>query len=267
MVIRRRITAVYRIFHQTLAQHFFIFNLYKKIVAMRSIAILSFILLSFASCRQVTGSGNIIKEKKQVGSFTGISAGSAFEVEVHIGSPASVEIETDDNLMKLVSVRVREEELEISLRESVGIRNGHLKAFVTVPSLNYLESSGAANVTVLDVVKNSGKVELHASGAAKLKTEVDAPVVNAESSGAANIEITGKTRDFDADASGAGNIHASGLMSENATADASGAGNVHLYASVKLKATASGAGNVFYKGGAAVEKEESGGGSVKKAGD
>lgn len=234
---------------------------------MRSIAILSFILLSFASCRQVTGSGNIITEKKQVGSFTGISAGSAFEVEVHIGSPASVEIEADDNLMKLVNVRVSEDELKISLKESVGIRNGHLKAYVTVPSLNSVESSGAANVTVLDLLKNSGKVELHASGAAKIKAEVDAPAVDAESSGAANVELTGKTRDLDADASGAGNIHASGLMSENATAEASGAGNVHLYASVKLKAKASGAGNVFYKGGAAVEQESSGGGSVKKAED
>jgi hypothetical protein len=234
---------------------------------MRSIAILSFILLSFASCRQVTGSGNIITEKKDVSAFTGISAGSAFEVEVHIGSPASVSIEADDNLMKLVSVRVSDNELKIYLKESVGIRNGHLKAIVTAPSLNYLESSGAANVTVLDLLKNAGKVELHASGAAKLKVEVDAPGVDAESSGAANIELTGKTRDFDADASGAGNIHAIGLMSENATADASGAGNVHLYASVKLKASASGAGNVFYKGGAAVEKEESGGGSVQKAED
>ena len=80
----------------------FIFNLYKKLIAMRQIVILSILLLSFASCRRVTGSGNIIKEKKQVESFTGISAGSAFEVEVRIGSPASVEIEADDNLMKMV---------------------------------------------------------------------------------------------------------------------------------------------------------------------
>ncbi len=234
---------------------------------MRSIAILSFVLLFFASCRHVTGSGNIVTEKKQVGAFTGISAGSAFEVEVHIGSPASVEVEADDNLMKLVNVRVNGDELRISLKESVAITNGHLKAFVTVPSLNYVESSGAANITILDLLKNSGTVTVHASGAAKIKAELDAPVVKAESSGAANLELTGKTRDFDADASGAGNIHASGLMSENAHAEASGAGNVHLYASVKLNAKASGAGNVFYKGGASVEQESSGGGSVQKADD
>ena len=231
---------------------------------MRQILILSFILLCFSSCRQIHGSGKIITEKKQVESFTGISAGSAFEVEVHIGSPVSVEIEADDNLMKMVQVKVVDNTLRIHFRENYSITNGHLKALVTVPSLNYIESSGAANVTVLDLLKNTVKIKLDASGAAKIKADVEAPDVDAESSGAANIELTGKTRNFDADASGAGNIHASGLLCENVKAEASGAGNVHVYASVKLKANASGAGNVFYKGGAAVEKESSGGGSVKK---
>ena len=164
----------------------------------------------------------------------------------------------------MVNVKVSGNELKIYFKNNYSITDGHLKAFVTVPDLNYIESSGAANVTVLDLLKNSDKIKLNASGAAKIKVEVDAPEVKAESSGAANIELTGKTRDFDADASGAGNIHASGLMSENANAEASGAGNVHLYASVKLKANASGAGNIFYKGGAAVEQEASGGGTVNK---
>jgi hypothetical protein len=241
---------------------FYIFT--KKLIAMKQIAILSIILLSFASCRQVTGSGNIIKEKKQVESFTGISGSSAFEVEVRIGSPASVEIETDDNLMKMVQVKVERNVLRIHLSNGYNIRKGHLKAFVTVPSLDYIESSGAANVTVLDLLKNSGKIKLNASGAAKIKAEVDAPEIEAESSGASNIELTGKTKDFEADASGGANIHASGLMSENAKAEASGAGNVHLYASVNLKAKASGAGNIFYKGGAAVQQETSGAGNVNK---
>jgi hypothetical protein len=243
----------------------FLFSIFtEKIITMKQIAILSIVLLSFASCRQVHGSGNIVKEKKQVESFTGISAGSAFEVEVHIGNAASVEIETDDNLVKIVDVSVDNGVLKIYLKNNYGITDGHLKAFVTVPSLNYIESSGAANVTVLDLLKNPGKIKLNASGAAKIKVEVDAPDVDAESSGAASIELTGRTKEFDADASGAGSIHASGLMSENAKAEASGAGNVHLYASVKLKANASSAGNIFYKGGAAVEQEASSGGSVSK---
>lgn len=232
---------------------------------MKQIAILSFIIFSFASCRQITGSGNVISEKKLVEAFTGISAGSAFEVEVKIGSPASVEIEADDNIMDMVKVKVVDNVLRIDLKNGLSIGNGHFKAFVTVPRLDYIESSGAANVTVLDEVKDAEKIKLHASGAAKIKAQVDAPKVDAESSGAAEIELTGKTKDFDADASGGASIHASGLMSENADVEASGAGNVHLYVSVSLKANASGAGNIFYKGGGTVlEKQTSGAGNVNK---
>jgi Putative auto-transporter adhesin, head GIN domain len=231
---------------------------------MRQIAILLFILLSFPSCRRVTGSGNVISEKKEVGNFTGISAGSAFDVEVRIGSPVSVEIEADDNLMKLVQVKVVGNTLRIHARNGISFTDCHFKALVTVPGLDHIESTGAATVKVIGEIKNSEKIELHASGAAKIKAQVDAPKVDAESSGAADIELTGKTRNFDANASGGANIHASGLMSENADAEATGAGNVHVYASVKLDASASGAGNVFYKGGAVVSKETSGAGNVNK---
>jgi len=232
---------------------------------MRQIAILSIVLLSFASCQHETGSGNIITEKKSVDNFTALSAGSGFEVEVKIGSPVSVEIEADDNLMKYIQVKVEGGKLRIQSKNNFTISNGHLKAYITVPSLDDIESSGAADINVLDEIKSSGKVRLHASGAAKITAKVDAPKVDAESSGAANIQVSGRTKDIYADASGGAVIEADELLSENANAEASGAGNVHVFASVKLKAKASGAGNVYYKGGAAnVQADESGAGNVKK---
>lgn len=232
---------------------------------MRYLVILSFIVLSATSCRQITGSGNIISEKKDVGNFRGISAGSGFDVEVHIGSPVSVVIDADDNLMKMVKVRVEDGVLKIHSRNGLSITDGHLKAVVTVPGLNYIESTGAATIHVLDDLKDDKKIKLHASGAAKIVANVDAPEIETESSGAANIDVSGRTKDLSAHASGGAGIDADELMSENADAEASGAANVHVYASVKLNAHASGAGNILYKGEAAVNKETSGAGTVNKA--
>lgn len=231
---------------------------------MKNVLVFTVALLALASCHQIDGSGKIVTEKKQVENFEGVSAGNAIEVQVRIGSPASVEIEADDNLMKLVETNVSNGVLRVHLRNNYSISNGHVKAFVTVPQLNYVESTGAANVDVLDEIKNAEKITLHASGAAEINAKVDAPYVKIESSGAATVKASGKTRDLDADASGGANIHAEELMSENAHAEASGAGNVHVYASVKLDAKASGAGNVLYKGGASVHADESGAGNVKK---
>ena len=232
---------------------------------MRQIAILSIVLFTLASCQHETGSGNIIKEKKPVDNFTALSAGSGFEVEVKIGSPVSVEIEADDNLMKYIKVKVEGNMLRIDAKNNFSISNGHFKSYVTVPALEEIESSGAADINVLDEIKSSGKVRLHASGAAKITAKVDAPKVDAESSGAANIEVSGRTKDIYADASGGAVIEADELLSENADAEASGAGSVHISASVKVKAKASGAGNVYYKGGASnVQADESGAGNVHK---
>ncbi len=232
---------------------------------MRQIAFFAFVLIFLSSCRHVTGSGNIVTEKKQVENFTGLSAGSAFEVEVKIGSPVSVEIEADDNLIKDVEVKVVNNTLRIYAKNGMSISNPNFKAFITVPALDNIESSGAANITVLDELKNSDKIRLHSSGAATITAKVDAPKVDVETSGAGNIKVSGKTKDINAHASGGANIYADELLSENADAHASGAGNVHVSASVKLKAHASGAGNVFYKGGAAnVQVDESGAGNVKK---
>lgn len=231
---------------------------------MRKIVFFAAMMIAFASCRQIHGSGNIITEKREVGDFKGISAGSAFDVEVKTGSPASVSVEADDNLMKLVDIRESGGVLKIHMKGGYSISDGHYKVFVTAPALNYIESSGAATVNVVDGLKNADKIKLHASGAAKIKTAADAPQIEAESSGAASIEVTGRTRDFNAKASGGANIKAGELLSENTRAEASGAGNVHVYASVSLKANASGAGNIFYRGEGNVESNASGAGTVKK---
>ncbi len=231
---------------------------------MKQLFLFAAILLAFTSCRQRHGSGNVITEKKQVDNFKGIDAGSAFEVELKNGPVASVEIQADDNLMKLVEVEVSGGVLRIHTKGSYSFSDSHFKAFITAPEINSVKATGAANINVLDVLKNNGKISFESSGAAHIRAEVDTPEVDADASGAADLKLAGKTRDYHAESSGAANIKSKELLSENAVANASGAGNIHVYASVSLKAEASGAGNVYYSGGASVEPKSSGAGNVKK---
>ena len=231
---------------------------------MKQVLLFAAVISLFTACRRVHGSGNIVTEKKQVKSFKGISVGSSFEVELKTGPAISVEIETDDNLMKLVQVRVSGDVLRIDIKDNYSINDGHFKAFVTAPEINSIRSSGAASVKAMNVLTSSGKIRFDVSGAGKITADVDAPEVEAESSGAGDIELGGRTRDYRAEASGAGNIKTKNLQTENAVVTASGAGNVHVHASVKLKAKASGAGNIYYRGGASVDQQVSGAGNVKK---
>src|SRR5688572_33495985 len=50
---------------------------------------------------QVSGSGNRLKQKRDVASFNSISYDGAFEIDVVCQQPVSLEIEGDDNILPL----------------------------------------------------------------------------------------------------------------------------------------------------------------------
>ncbi|MEI9957281.1 MAG: DUF2807 domain-containing protein [Ferruginibacter sp.] len=58
-----------------------------------------------------TGSGNVVTENRTVDNFTGIDVSSSFDVEVKIGSPASVRVEADDNIIKYIVTKVSGERI------------------------------------------------------------------------------------------------------------------------------------------------------------
>jgi len=229
---------------------------------MKNLLILAAIIFSVSSCTHIEGSGNIVTEKRQTGDFKGISVGGSFEVELKTG-PTSVEVEADDNLIKLIETRVSGDILKIEMKEHFSINNGHYKVYITAPEIRTIKCSGAANVKALDVLKSNSKISIDASGAGNVKAEIDAPEVETEASGAGDIELSGRTREYNAKASGSGNIKSSKLLSENTEAEARGAGSVHVHSSVSLQANASGAGSVYYRGGGSVKQSVSGAGSVK----
>ncbi len=217
----------------------------------------------FSSCNQMSGSGNLVKEKRQTGDFKGISAGGSFEVEVKNG-PTSVEVEADDNIINLVETEVRNGILRINTKDGNSFNDATFRVFVSTPQLETVKSSGAADIKLLDVVKGDEKLDFDVSGAAHISGTVDAPEVYAEVSGAGKIELSGRTREYVGKVSGSGELKSGDLRSETADIHVSGAGNAHVHASVLLKGEASGAGNIIYNGGARVEQRTSGAGSVKK---
>lgn len=222
------------------------------------------VLIVLSSCHQIQGSGNVVTENRSTGDFTGVSAGGGFEVELKTGSVTEVRVEADDNLMKYIETRVSGNVLHINTKSNTNIMDGHYKVFVTSPEINFINSSGAASVHIINVIKNDEKIKLEASGAASINGEVDAPKISADASGAANITVSGRTRDYDAEASGSATIKTSDLMSETTKAHASGAANIHVFTSISLNADASGAASISYKGAGNVVQKTSGAANIKK---
>lgn len=231
---------------------------------MKQMFLLLTAIIVLSSCDHESGSGNIINEKRSVDEFSGITVGGSFEVEVKVGATQQVEVEADDNIIKYVKTTVSGNTLRIRLEGGHSYNNVHLKVYVTTPGLKKIDASASAEVKVLDVLKNDGKISFDANSSADIEAEVDAPAVDAEASSSGTIKLSGKTKDYTARASSSGDIKSFELLTENADVDANSSGSIDLHASVTLKANASSSGSIEYRGAASVNKSVSSSGSVEK---
>jgi hypothetical protein len=217
--------------------------------------------------KRVHGDGNIQSDDHAISSFKILHLSVAANVYLSTGDHASVKIEGDNNLLKYVDVEQTGDVVTVRSHEGFNlIPTGDLKVYVTNPTYEKIEASGACNIESQNKLTSPDGLEMHMSGAGNIKLEVDAPRVDARLSGAGNIYLKGQSKDVRLTLSGAGNAHCYDLLAENTDVNISGFGSAEVYASVKLSASVSGAGNVDYKGNATdVEQHVSGAGGVHKA--
>ena len=196
--------------------------------------------VSFDLCG-TKGSGNVVSERRDISEFSGIDVGGIYKVDVTIGEDFSVEIETDDNLLPLISTEVDGDVLKIESSKRFK-PSDQVRVHVTAPDIRSLDISGAARIEV--------------TGVANDELTVDA-------SGASKVNLSGETQKLTVDVSGATSVDAEQLTAQDAAVDSSGAGNVAVNVTGELRADGSGASKIYYSGSpATVVKKTSGAGKV-----
>lgn len=235
-----------------------------KLTVMKKILFLLFTLVTLASCRFTTGSGNIISETRSVKNFDGITVGGDFEVEVRIGPATSVVVEADDNIMEYIETTSSGSTLKIRTDDNRNMSDVHMKVYITTPSLIKVRSAASAEVVVQDIMVSTDKLTLKASSGSSIISELDAPEVEADVSSGASITISGKTKNYDAHASSGSDIRSWDLLSENTTVKVSSGAEAKVYASVSLNANASSGASITYHGAAVIKKSISSGASLTK---
>jgi hypothetical protein len=231
----------------------------------RIISTLLIIGLIIVSCNVIgeIGSGNVIRQDRKVGSFTGIEVSGAFDVKLIQGTANSVVVEADDNLLDLIKTEVRNNTLVIENKKPI-THSKSLKVFVTFTELKSVEMSGAVNI------ESQGKLtlpelSLEGSGASNSNLDLDVQHLNLDYSGGSKLKLTGSAKDVGVDASGAVDILAFDLAAENYKLDISGAGKAEINVTKNLKVDISGAASVHYKGSPTnFYQDISGAGTVRK---
>jgi type 1 fimbria pilin len=238
---------------------------------------------------QARGNGNIEKQERDVGDFTGISVKSGIDLTVSQGEQSRVVIETDENLQEYIITEVTSGILHVYVRKNARIsRSSAMDAHVTVKGLDKLmisgggdvESDGMIHTDDIGIAVSGGgdlqfdlkanRATCEVSGGGDVSLDVDIGEFKAALSGGGDLDLDGDLGLFDLSMSGGGDaeIHG-GSSAEGVLADISGGGDLTLEMNCeKIKVSSVGGGDVSAKAGADVSEASfsiSGGGDLHLA--
>lgn len=230
---------------------------------MRKIS--SFLIIGLlTSCAAITKHGPVVKEDRQVASFTRIHAESAFEIDFTSNPNTSVIVEAPDDIIGKIKTEVSNGTLEIELKGEVNNIEQPIKIHLQGPSLEAANLEGACGLDLLSAL-NGTNFYLDLSGASSFKGTIYMKEVTLNMEGASSATVGGITNRFTASVSGASTLDAVKFSAATVNVKAEGASNATILADSSLDAEASGAASISYKGNPVmVQKDSDGAGNVMK---
>lgn len=213
---------------------------------------LSLVLL-LASCgaifnRGTKGNGNVISEDRKVESFSEIEIGGVFNVILNQGNKEAVTIETDENLVDLIDVKVSNDKLIVDYKDDASI--GHstkLNVFITLVDITGLSVHGVGDVSVEKALVLD-RLNIENTGVGDINLVLDCNDLTVDNSSVGDIILSGRTTTFELNNSGVGDVLAFDLDSKNTVIDNSGVGDVEINATESVSIESSGVGDVVYSG-------------------
>lgn len=194
---------------------------------------------------ELSGSGILVSEEREAGTFTAISASGPITTVISPGQHRQVVVTADNNIIHRVKTSVYGNTLHISLMDG-DYHNIWIRVQVNVPTVTALSNNGTGTMKVsgLDVV-GSLKVTNVGNGA---------------------MILEGKGNELNLKNEGAGSVNAYGFMVGLCSVTNEGAGSCEVYCTELLDGTNTGSGSIRYKGAPTVTIDNTGTGGVFKEG-
>jgi len=268
-VAAKGIPSVYKKYAMCVDKVFIIFSF--KANDMRKIYLLTLFVASLAtSCdlmfrKTVHGNGKLTSQERSVSNTERIKSMGNFNIDIVRGSPSSVKIEADENLIPYIITENGEGKLIIRTREGYNLSsNNKIKVTVTTDKLEEVELEGSGNVNGVGKFSGADHLKVSVAGSGDINLSANAPEMESSIAGTGNITLSGETKSSKIEIAGVGDYKAEDLMSENVEIHIAGSGNARVYAENNLDIHIAGSGDVFYKGNASVKQDIAGTGKIRK---
>ncbi len=189
--------------------------------------------------------------------FHSIVVMGAADVKLSQG-PQAVSYRT--NRYTEVQAEVKDEVLLLTIKSNRA-RNAEADIFITIPEIQKITLSGAADLEAIGVL-NAKDLQIVQSGAADIKLNLQAETISIQSSGASETSLSGAVTNLNLNIQGASEVDADKLQAQHVDVVAAGASDIEIYATQTLAVQAMGASKVEYHGNPTLTKNITAGMSV-----
>lgn len=154
----------------------------------------------------VVGDGQLRLEARPVSNLADLDIAGPVNMEVRVGPQASLQVETDANLLPLVRTEASGGTLRVRVEGNVRT-NYAIRVIYTVPQLSQIRATGSGRLTVTDL--NGGALSLTKLGSGR-------------------SQLSGKVGNLNMEVTGSGDVDASALQSGSANLSLTGSGGITL---------------------------------------
>jgi hypothetical protein len=254
------------------------------------ILILLFFIPSLAcgsfTTNRVEGSGDIVTQTIDVKGFDRVILAGFGDVYVEQGQTESLSVQTDNNLISLLDIKVRGKELTLGIKPGFDLSPSQSIIYnLAVKDLNgvtlagsgnfYMEPVksndlavsilGSGNIDIKGINANILSLDLNGSGNITLK-DIKVKKVDSSLRGSGDLKLEGNASKQSIAISGSGNYRAGDLQTGSTDVSIPGSGDVTVWVKDELKVRVSGSGDIKYYGKPTVDQGVSGSGNITSLG-
>lgn len=200
------------------------------------------------SGNRVSGSGNVVEDKRAIGAFSKLRLDSAITVNARPGAASGVSVKADDNIAPLILTTVEGDTLVVKVKPNTSIRtDSPLVVTVDFTKLTQADLRGSGDLNVSALKGEQFELSLAGSGDVRLDN-AELSRVSARIAGSGDIWVKGKCEDASYNLAGSGDVHAADLNAKRVNVDIAGSGDVRVHATESLAVQIAGSGDVAYSG-------------------
>jgi len=231
---------------------------------------LVFLTILFPILFGSTVEGQTVKEERAVENFNRVSLVGVGTVILTQGSPESLVVEADRDLLPEIKTEVRGSTLYLDLKDHswwkahwLGDYN-NIRYYVTVPEVKGLSVSGSGAIESERISGNRLSISISGSGNIEIN-QLETGNLDASISGSGDCRLAGQAKEQKISISGSGTYGARDLKSEETEIRISGSGDAIVWVERDIDVKVSGSGTVKYVGDPKdVSFQSSGSGKVRK---